>query len=548
MPKIPVVTRQVSIPRTSGNAEMNIGAAGIVGESIERAGKTQMGAVDQLAKVLEKRQNEQDNIKLSDLRNEYVKWGIGYEAEQIEKKKGKDAYDVVDTAKVDLENKKQEFLKNVDSRLIPHAQNILDIENNRSLDKLTLHALREGEVAKATAKRETIDLAAQRIATISDSPSETQEEIALTTQILERLGANPVEVNTATAQMVVVATQTAINNNDIASAKEHIANNKVLLDATGLRDDLERKLKSAEIEDTQNNIYASLRLDYNLDSENPDYEGAIKELRNPDNFQSLNTDQRQRLENQLRSQQGYDEKVQKEELDKRYESELDQIGDLITKGQIGQAMKILNNSEAIPGMEKVKINKAFAEYASVRKSDIRTYLDGVDIMYDPDTPMTDKKKWLLENRGRLNDTDIKHLAANGLSQERKSSVAATKQGIKLLEEALIFPDMKGPTAEARLRKAVTLYESGLKEYADTLKTPDQKRDYVYQILKMPYFANVNPMEDMREDVKKLRGVGISKPVPAATEPIKTEENLSDVEQELSKRGYKKNPETGKWGK
>ena len=271
-----------------------------------------------------------------------------------------------------------------------------------------------------------------------------------------------------------------------------------------------------EVEDA---AYQEVFQAYKLGDENQaDYLGAIKYLRDPNNLKSLTINQRRELENTLKAQQNYGEKVKTDAINKTYNSELDTIGELANQGKIGQALKILNNSQVIPGLDKWKMRKAFADAGTTKKSDVATYLDGVDKMYDPETPMEEKKTWLLSNRNKLSDSDIKHLGAVGFSQERRTDAAASKAGISILKSSLTFPGTKSATADERVRSAVDIYERGLKENADKLTTPDDKKTYAYQILKMPQFQNINPIADMKADMQKMRGVGIGQHTPTTTTP------------------------------
>jgi hypothetical protein len=277
-------------------------------------------------------------------------------------------------------------------------------------------------------------------------------------------------------------------------------------------------LQKAKIQ-SEDAAYKEVFQTYKLGDENQaDYLGAIKYLRNPDNLKTLTTDQRRELENTLKAQQNYGEKVKADAINKTYNSELDTIGELASQGKDGQALRILNNSQVIPSMDKFKMQRAFADVGTTKKSDVATYLDGVDKMYDPETPMEEKKTWLLSNRNKLNDNDIKHLGAVGFSQERKTDAAASKAGISILKSSLTFPGTKSATADERVRSAVDIYERGLKENADKLATPDAKKAYVYQILKMPQFQNINPIADMKADMQKVRGVGIGNNTPITTTP------------------------------
>jgi len=74
------------------------------------------------------------------------------------------------------------------------------------------------------------------------------------------------------------AVVTAINNNDLASAKAHYTNYKTLLDAAGLGDDINRMMKSVGKDALVTNTYASL-----YDDKKGNFVEMSNWLENPDN-------------------------------------------------------------------------------------------------------------------------------------------------------------------------------------------------------------------------------------------------------------------------
>jgi len=106
----------------------------------------------------------------------------------------------------------------------------------------------------------------------------------------------------------------------------------------------------------------------------------------------------------------------------------------------------------------------------------------------------------------LQDANQLSAIADKINAMPKTTKEAMKSGIDLMTSILVSPGMNSPTQKERLNQAIRMYETGIDQYKDQLNTPDKIRDYVQQII--PRFSNFNPMDDMKNDMKRMRGVGI----------------------------------------
>jgi hypothetical protein len=293
------------------------------------------------------------------------------------------------------------------------------------------------------------------------------------------------------------------------------------LDAEQIRA-IEYHYGRAKREEQDDQVYSDLYARFSLGSGKANYAGAIREIRNPKKYNNLDMEQRRELENMLKAQQGYDEHVRNEYRTKQRDVALDKVYALANEGHITHALDFIQNSDSFTEAEKFKLKTSLASSTQTQQTDIHTYLEGVDIVYDINTPAMEKKKWILSNSNRLSMSDQKALYSIAISDEKKVTTAAVKDGISILKNSMTIPGMSGPTSDSRLKKAIALYETGLKEHADKLKTPEEKRDYAYQILKIPEFTNINPVADMKTDMQRMRGVGMPTTAPPkATAPPKT---------------------------
>ena len=240
----------------------------------------------------------------------------------------------------------------------------------------------------------------------------------------------------------------------------------------------------------------------------------------------LTIDQAQNIAQSFRSQYVYKVETENKRVKAAHDGELNAIGDLIVKGDTPGAMKATQEAKYIPGMDKAKIIHSLQQPQPEGKSNSTVYLEGVDIMYDSSKPIEEKKAWLLKNRSQLNITDFKHLSNIGMSQERSNDKQAVKGGIETLKTALSFPGMQTQTGKERLDRAIKMYESGVVEYKDSLNTPEKIKAYANTILSMPEFSNVNPLEDMKADMKELKGGGRgAKPSPQRSVPVAPQSNI-----------------------
>ncbi len=465
MQKIPTYERRMSIPGTSPNVEQDIGSAGIVGNAIAKFGQTGMIASEEVSKTLARRQAEEDNIKLADLRNQYVKSSIDYEAQNLEKR-GKDAFGIVDQAKVDLENQKVEALKGIDPRLIPHAQNILDVENNRTLDKLTLHALHEGEVAKVTARKETLDLAAQRIATMSDSVLDVKEEIALTAQIQKRLGMNDAELNLMQAQLATVAVQTAINNGDVVTAKEHIAEYRTLLDSFNMRDELEAKLKNADKDAKVTDAYGNL-----FEKFSGDFTQMSKYLDDPKNQKELGLtlETASYLKSRISAAQTDKEKADQVEWDKTAKDVFLNLRKM-TPGKINNLVADGKLSYKLGEHFKEELNK---ETNTDPMTYYRVYTQVKDAAGDPDALL--KVRQSIFNTFGLSFNDKKSLLAMTETEQDKHEAALTKRGMDYIQRT-VMPSQTMISAAKPIEAAK--YLEAAKAFDDAVSKAKQKGEKI----------------------------------------------------------------------
>jgi len=271
----------------------------------------------------------------------------------------------------------------------------------------------------------------------------------------------------------------------------------------------EARFEAAGIKLKDDIAYASVVNRFKLGTAESDIDGAIKFIRNPDNLKDISLEQRRGLENYVLAQQAHDIELDNKRRVINQNRDLDSISSFFFKGNIRAAVDAVQNSPYIHGDDKIRIVRSLQQPAPEGKSNSSTYLSGIDKMYDPSMPIEDKKTWLLSNRGNLTDGDFKHLAAVGMSQERMNDKVAIKSGIETIKAALITPGFSSQTQKERVDRAIKTYESGVEQYKDSLKTPDQIKAYANQILKMAEYSNVNPIQDMKDDMKKLRGVGIS---------------------------------------
>jgi len=255
--------------------------------------------------------------------------------------------------------------------------------------------------------------------------------------------------------------------------------------------------------------YAAVVSMFNLGTENSDIEGAVKYIRNPENLKDISRPQREALENYVLAQEAHDEARSNREATANYNKDLDTAGSLLLKGNMRGAVDVVTKSLYINDLDKVKIIADMKKPPPEGKSNPTIYLEGADIMYDSAIPMEDKKRWLLTNRSNLTDTDFKHLSLTGMSQERSNDKTAIKSGIDTLKASLITPGFSSQTQKERLDRAIKLYESSVIQNKDTLKTADQIKAYANTILKMSEFSNINPIQDMKADMAKIRGVGLT---------------------------------------
>ncbi|MBE3144558.1 MAG: hypothetical protein IMZ61_11635 [Planctomycetes bacterium] len=279
---------------------------------------------------------------------------------------------------------------------------------------------------------------------------------------------------------------------------------------------LEAERKTAQDEAA----YAEVVAQFQLGTDKADLEGAIKYIRNPDNLKEISRPQRQALENYVLAQDANDTaRIAKIKVE-NHKKALDTVGNLWIKGDVKTAMKLTMESPDIPGLQKEQIISEMKKPQPEGKSNSGVYLQGAEKMYDTTVPLEDKKAWLLSNRSSLTDTDFKHLSLLGMSQERSNDKTAIKSGIDTLKATLITPGFTSQTQKERLDKAIKLYESGVEQNKESLKTPDQIKTYANTILKMSEFMNINPVADMKADMQKIRGIGLTPPalipVPAST--------------------------------
>lgn len=283
----------------------------------------------------------------------------------------------------------------------------------------------------------------------------------------------------------------------------------------------ERKAGATQ-EDT---AYAHVFQKFSLSDSKGDYVGAIRELRNPTSevpaIKSMTAQQRNAVESMVRGQEAYNIQETNRIATEGKNKDLDSAGETFLKGNVKEAIRLVNDSEFIPGMDKKRIIEDMQKPAPEGKSNSSVYLDGAEKMYDPSLPLAVKKVWLLKNRSNLNITDYKHFSNIGMSQERTNDKAAVKSGIDTIKAALTTPGFSSQAQKERLDRAIKLYESGTEQYKAELNTPDKIKAYANSILKMTEFTNVNPIADMKADMAKIRGRGLGSDPVAIPEQPKT---------------------------
>ena len=251
MPIIPIVQRQISIKTTPADSiapqMMDIRSAGLVGDAIARAGATGVAATDVWQETLARQKAEKDAIDIATSKNIFDRMAMDYRAKTEAEKVGEKAYGTVDQAKIDLDGMVQGHLKSVRPDQVPKLQVLLNSIVQQNLEHFTVYELGQRKVAKDTIEKDTFSTNNQKIATISDSPSSVRETIAEHADLMLTLGVDQNKIDHDSALLSYQAVVTAINNNDLASAKAHYTNYKTLLDAAGLGDDINRKMKGIGI-------------------------------------------------------------------------------------------------------------------------------------------------------------------------------------------------------------------------------------------------------------------------------------------------------------
>ena len=251
MPIIPIVQRQISIKTTPADSiapqMMDIRSAGLVGDAIARAGATGVAATDVWQETLARQKAEKDAIDIATSKNIFDRMAMDYRAKTEAEKVGEKAYGTVDQAKIDLDGMVQGHLKSVRPDQVPKLQVLLNSIVQENLEHFTVYELGQRKVAKDTIEKDTFSTNNQKIATISDSPSSVRETIAEHADLMLTLGVDQNKIDHDSALLSYQAVVTAINNNDLASAKAHYTNYKTLLDAAGLGDDINRKMKGIGI-------------------------------------------------------------------------------------------------------------------------------------------------------------------------------------------------------------------------------------------------------------------------------------------------------------
>lgn len=186
-----------------------------------------------------------------------------------------------------------------------------------------------------------------------------------------------------------------------------------------------------------------------------------------------------------------------------------------------QALAVLDKSTTIPELDKRRIKHDLITPFPEGKSNRDVFLNMLDKVYDSTIPVEDKKMLLLKNGKYLNTADFESLGKIAFSSERSSSKEAVRAGIKTLTTTLITPGMSSQTQKERLDTAIKLYQTDIEAKKEELNSPEKIRDYANSILAMPQFTNVNPMDDMKTDMKRLRGSGLSGGNMGATPAPKT---------------------------
>jgi RNA-binding protein YhbY len=336
LPLIPIIENRVNVPAGDVNAPMNIGAAGIVGQSIEQFGKTGMAVNEQIATTLARQQEEKDHIDLVTFHNQHDRVVGDYKA-KIAQNTGELAFGAVTAAKADLGNIAEESLKNIPERLIPQARNITDSINNSALDHIAIFEQQQRGAAREATIHDTINLAAQNVAT-SDSPFDIQNTINKNTELLQFLDAHPGVINTANAHIAFTAAQTLINKNDLVGAKLVYENNKDILNAAGFGDNILAKLKTADKSEVEKRAFLEISSDPVF--QNPDgtlnYKKASSYILSADAMKKYNFDLNQAQNiNQSLSLAYATGETQKKDLQS---GNMESLYTLATK-QPGQAMR-----------------------------------------------------------------------------------------------------------------------------------------------------------------------------------------------------------------
>ncbi len=538
MPVIQPYVRKMSITGEGPNALQDVGSAGMVGNAIAQFGKTAMNVTDNLADMIIRRDAQlkaQDNVDaaekagveinatlraaeenyktegnkfdtLGDLRT----YSAGYNKKLYDGLKGKYLDGVTDPQRRQmiekhLDSKMETFLNSSSSHQASMNKKFTDSGMDRVTGDAVQGALR-GEDLNATLQGFQNSIANYHAAGSISEPEAVGKLVKGSEQIaIAYLDGMEVREPAKFVELV----ESGKYNSMLPEAQfRHFQERAVHVKKTE-----ELKAKSVAGDQAYNEVFTQ----FNLGSSDGDYAGAIRHVNDPNNLPGLDRGTRETLFNQIKGQEAYILTKENQRAKELHNKDLDAIGELRLSGNISAAVKLTAASPYIGGMDKAKIIHNLQTPPPEGRSNSATYLAGVEKMYDSSVPLEEKKTWLLQNRSQLNASDFKHMSNIGMSQERSNDKAAVKSGIETIKAVLVSPGFSSQTQKERLDKAVKLYESGIEQNKDTLKTPDQIKTYANQILSMPQFSNINPMEDVKADMKRLRGVGLGE-APAQQAP------------------------------
>jgi len=365
MPTIPVYQRRVSIPGEAPAVPANVGSAGLVGESISGFGKTELNVTDEVVNIIVRRNEEmrQQNNAFAILKAQNsidVDTRTFKESYDVKAKKG----DYDPAGLMEFTNEQvDEFSKKIDKDYLSNVEDPdqkVKIEAYRN--SAISHVLDHASIFQANHRKDFADNEVDRAGQMSlqdaregTDPGIVRDKMRLKIGELHASGyysaTQAEDMIVKSDQQITVAYFDYLVLMDPAKAIERLndrAYSQYLPEA-----DYRRLMEKARVEKIRidkeqkiTNVANGLTAEFNLDKENPSWEGAIKELYRPENLTKwgITFQESQQIFSNLHARYEFEQKskhlIKKQEEDKIKSSAFD----LVNKGNIRDAFDLLDKS------------------------------------------------------------------------------------------------------------------------------------------------------------------------------------------------------------